>query len=61
MTPSLPPRDPHESDRLGPSRDMDLVGPVAVFVGGEPSPADDRISDALLDLRPGLLVVCARA
>lgn len=61
MEPPLPPPDPHEGGHDGPAHDMNLAAPTAVFVGGTPSPADDRISDALLDFRPGLLVICGRA
>ena len=59
MKPQLPPPDPHESLRLGPVRDASILGPVAVFVGGELPSEHERVSDAILDLRPGLLIVCA--
>jgi hypothetical protein len=34
-----------------------LSAPTAVFALGAPSPETDRCSDAVLDLRPGLLIV----
>jgi hypothetical protein len=34
---------------------------VVVFAAGNPSAYDDLVSDGLLDLRPGLLVVVASA
>ena len=61
MTPKLPPPDPHESLDIGPERDAPLPGPIAVFVNGQRDPEQDRISDAILDMRPGLLVVCEPA
>jgi len=56
MTPELPPRDPNESLDL-PAGDTPLRAPTVVFAMGPPSPQVDRASDAILDLRPGLLVV----
>ena len=35
--------------------------PTVVFAGGSPSQLDDRISDDVLDLRPGLLIVVGSA
>jgi hypothetical protein len=58
MTPQLPPPDPHEPYHLGPARDVSLPGPVAVFVNGGTASERDRVADAILDMRPGLLVVC---
>jgi hypothetical protein len=34
-----------------------MSAPVAVFLGAPGASGDDRIADAILDLRPGLLVV----
>jgi hypothetical protein len=34
-----------------------LSAPTVVFAMGRPSPQTDRASDAVLDLRPGLLIV----
>lgn len=59
MTPRLPPPDPHEWLDMGPERDASLPGPTAVFLGGGPVDGDDRVPDAILDLRPGLLFVNA--
>lgn len=42
---------------MSPSGDAHVPGPLAIFLGGELSPREDRISDALLDLRPGVLIV----
>jgi hypothetical protein len=55
--PKLPPPDPNESLWTQPGDDAPLRAPTAVFVAGPPSPQADRASDALLDLRPGLLIV----
>ena len=35
--------------------------PVVVFAAGRPSPYDDHVSDRLLDLRPGPLVIVSSA
>jgi hypothetical protein len=59
MNPKLPPPDPNEALHFAPARETNLPGPLAVFVGCEPDPEHDRLSDAILDLRPGLLIVCA--
>ena len=42
---------------MQPGEDTPLRAPTAMFVTGPPSPQADRASDALLDLRPGLLIV----
>ena len=57
MNAKLPPPDPHESLGLQPVTDTRLTAPTAVFVTGKPSAQADRASDAVLDLRPGLLIV----
>jgi hypothetical protein len=59
MSNRLPPPDPHESYGLPSDEDQRVFAPTAVFVQGKPSPETDRISDALLDFRPGLLIVVA--
>jgi hypothetical protein len=61
MKPKLPPPDPNEPRDLGPARATELPAPVAVVVGGETSAEHDRVTDAILDLRPGLLFVYADA
>jgi hypothetical protein len=55
--PKFPPPDPNESPWVQPGEDTPLRAPTAVFVAGPPSLQADRASDALLDLRPGLLIV----
>ena len=37
-----------------------IKAPTAVFAMGKPSAETDRVSDAVLDLRPGVLIVVAR-
>jgi len=32
---------------------------MAVFVNGPPDPVDEHVSDAVLDLRPGLFIITA--
>ena len=57
MSPQLPPRDPHESLGDGPLDGMHIPGPAAIFMAGPPSPEADRLSDAILEFRPGALFV----
>lgn len=57
MGPELPPPDPNEPQGLTPDNPLDISGPTAVFVGGPPSDDDDRLADAILAFRPGVLVV----
>jgi hypothetical protein len=59
MHAKLPPPDPNESLELSPSGTR-LPGPIAVFLGGPPSPGSERLSDAILERRPGALIVVAR-
>jgi hypothetical protein len=61
MNHRLPPPDPHESLGMEPADDIPVAAPTAVFVMGKPCPQTDRLSDALLDLRPGVLIVVAPA
>ena len=51
----LPPPDPYETP--GPPPDLELASPWAVFLTGPPSQDDDKLSDAVLRYRPGLLFV----
>ena len=44
---------------MEPVEDVRMKAPTAVFVMGRPSEATDRASDAILDLRPGMLIVVA--
>jgi hypothetical protein len=60
MGPDLPPPDPYESLELEPAGAARLQAPTAVFLGGPPSPEVDRLSDAILDARPGALIVVVR-
>ena len=60
MTPKLPPPDPNESLGMAPAGGQRMSSPAAVFVNGPPSPEVDRLSGAILDLRPGALIVVAR-
>jgi hypothetical protein len=53
----LPPPDPNESLGMEPVGEARLSAPTVVFAMGRPSPQTDRASDAVLDLRPGLLIV----
>ena len=56
MSNRLPPPDPHESS--GASSDEEPVyAPTAVYLQGSPSSEADRLSDAILEFRPGLLIV----
>jgi hypothetical protein len=57
MASELPPRDPHESPFAEPSGDALFATPTTVFSRGAPSADDQRIADALLEARPGLLFV----
>jgi len=59
VTPQLPPPDPHES--LETPEGLELEAPTAIFVAGPATPDSDRAADRILDLRPGLLLVFARA
>jgi hypothetical protein len=53
----LPPPDPNEYHE---PTGLELDEPAAIFLAGTPSPAADRLSAAILDWRPGALVVVAR-
>ncbi|HET8755597.1 MAG TPA: hypothetical protein VFM58_06300 [Solirubrobacteraceae bacterium] len=53
----LPPPDPNEYHE--PS-ELDLRSPTAVFLGGPPSAAADRLAARLLDWRPGALLIVRR-
>ena len=60
MKPKFPPPDPHESLGMAPAGGQRMSAPAAVFVNGPPSPEVDRVSGAILSLRPGALIVFAR-
>jgi hypothetical protein len=53
----LPPPDPNEYQE---PQGFELSEPAAIFLAGPPSPEADRLSSAVLDWRPGALVVVAR-
>ena len=50
----IPPPDPYEAHEP-PS--LQLHAPTAVLLDGTPNLHDDRIADAALDWRPGMLVI----
>jgi hypothetical protein len=53
----LPPPDPNESyEPTG----IELSEPAAIFLSGAPTPEADRLSAAVLEWRPGALVVAMR-
>lgn len=60
MGPELPPPDPSEPQNLTPERSPAITGPTAVFAAGAPSDEVDRLADAILTFRPGLLIVLER-
>jgi hypothetical protein len=53
----LPPPDPNEAFE---PQELELSASAAVFLAGPPSAEEDRVADAILEWRPGLLVVVAR-
>jgi hypothetical protein len=53
----LPPPDPHESPFDEPPGDVELSGPTAVFPCGTPSRETERLADAIVKARPGILFV----
>jgi hypothetical protein len=57
MEPELPPPDPNESLEPNPGGGPFVNGPIAVFAAGPPSAEVDRLADAILDFRPGALIV----
>ncbi len=44
---------------MAPPDDYGLEAPAAVYVGDAPTPEAKRISNAILNLRPGALIVVA--
>jgi hypothetical protein len=55
----LPPPDPFESLGMAPPDDYRLESPVAYYVAGPPTPVAKRVSDVILTVRPGALIVVA--
>ena len=53
----LPPPDPNEAFE---PPGLELSSPAAIFLAGPPSADEDRLADAILDRRPGALVVVSR-
>jgi hypothetical protein len=57
----LPPPDPFESLGMSPPDGYRLEAPVVYYVSGPPTPAAKRVSDVILNVRPGALIVVAPA
>lgn len=55
----LPPPDPREHAYPEPTG-AQLAQPLAVFPHGTPPRRVERLADAILEARPGLLIVVAR-
>jgi hypothetical protein len=53
----LPPPDPNERPDLEPVEEAQLPGPTVIFLKPGADAAQEAVADALLDLRPGLLIV----
>jgi hypothetical protein len=53
----LPPPDPNETFE---PPGLELSAPAAVFLTGPPTAEEDRVADAILERRPGALIVVAR-
>jgi hypothetical protein len=53
----LPPPDPHEDAFAEPDGTNAVPAPMVVFAPGEASEAEKRLADAILDARPGLLIM----
>jgi len=52
----LPPPDAFEPS--GTPHSLQIPAPTTVFLHGDPSRASDRVADAIVAFRPGLLIVC---
>jgi hypothetical protein len=59
MNSKLPPPDPFESLGMAPPDAFLMEAPAAVYIGGPPTPEAKRVSNVILDLRPGALIVVA--
>lgn len=44
---------------MEPVEGVQFNSPTVVFAMGRPSPATDRVANAILDFRPGVLIVVA--
>lgn len=51
----VPPPDPHEP--VGEPAETRIPAPTTVFARGVPSPEAERLADAIVAARPGLLFV----
>jgi hypothetical protein len=60
MEPELPPPDPNELLHLAPEGELTLDEPIVVFAAGPPTDEVDRLANAVVAFRPGLLIVVAR-
>ena len=56
----VPPHDPNEQPYSEPESDMRLDFPMTLFGVGRVSREVERLADAILDARPGLLIVVSR-
>jgi hypothetical protein len=57
--PQLPPPDPYEAPGQEPPDGVRRAAPTVVFLAGPASAEADRLTDAILEARPGALVVVA--
>lgn len=55
----LPPPDPRESP-FETASGLEVTAPTTVFARGTPSPAAQRLADAIVAARPGILIVLTR-
>ena len=55
MSDALPPPDPHETPFGEPLLEVDA--PTTVFARGIPTPAAQKLADAIVTARPGILIV----
>ncbi len=56
----IPPHDPHEQPYREPGSDVQLDFPMTLFGAGRVSREIEGLADAIIDARPGLLIVVAR-
>ncbi|HEX6024099.1 MAG TPA: hypothetical protein VFZ00_19060 [Solirubrobacter sp.] len=54
------PHDPHEEPYSEPDSEMPLDFPITLFGAGRVSREVERLADAILEARPGLLIVVGR-
>ncbi len=59
MNSKLPPPDPFESLGMAPPGDCPLEAPTVYYVDGPPTPSAKRVSEVILNARPGALIVVA--